>query len=265
MATIVAIGVAFFFFFKDKTKKETTKPKAVAAAFFEHRPASHFSIRSPEFYFINSETQALVKSALAGDLKLASKYKSRVNDVGAVSPNQRDFGFSPLHYAMGANDVEAMRILGNLGADPELKMPNMGMPLLYAIMLNNPELLSELLSIKPVSSLSIATQQHLLFESARRGSPACLKLLLEKGTPIDVKDEAGYTLALRSIDMGKLDLTKWLLINGASAAATTPTGLTMTKSIQWSLDHLSKPGTPHESQLRDIADIVKHKLAQHEK
>ncbi|PWC34657.1 hypothetical protein TSO352_24790 [Azospirillum sp. TSO35-2] len=231
-------------------------------AFFQQGKPTEVSVKPTAHYFTDAATRALVDAALAGDLARAKQAMAAGGDPnarGAVPPGSPT-GFSPLHYALAVDNEPAVRILVALGADPEREAGDMGMPLLFAITRNDPKQLALLLDLKPVDRLAERTQQHLLFESARRNAPGCLELLVQRGVPVDVKDSVGYTLLLRSIDMGDLDLTLWLLQRGAAAEFHTPNGMSPAYSIEFELNN--KGGSPERrAKLIEIMRVMKERGA----
>jgi ankyrin repeat protein len=136
----------------------------------------------------------------------------------------------------------------------------MGSPLLFAVILNNQELLSQLLELKSVDKLSPTTQQQLLFESARRDAPGCLELLLQRGVPIDIKDTAGFTLFLRSLDMGEFDLSLWLLQKGAAIDFLAGGKLSPTDSVLFELSRMEE-GDPDARLLLEIKRLMQERGA----
>ena len=230
--------------------------------FFDNKQPSNYKLQAPEYYFPELATQKLVRAALAGDVETSRNLVdlgANPNAQGTTKPGGT-FGFSPLHYAIAANSAQGMRVLVAVGADPELRTKNMGMPLLFAIMLNNARLLSQLLDLKPVEKLSPATQQHLLFESVRRDAPACLELLLQRGVPLDIKDSAGYTLFLRTLDMGIFDLSLWLLQKGAAINFLAGGNVSPANSVQFELSRM-KEGSRNAQLLLEIKRLMQERGA----
>ena len=231
--------------------------------YFVDRGASRYKIKSFEAYFPDQPVvQALIQAALKGDLETAKKMVAAGGDpnaLGAIEPGSA-FGFSPLHYALGANSPTAIRILAAVGADPEREASEMGMPLLFAVMLNNADLLSLLLDLKPIQKLTPKTQAHLLFESARRDAPRCLVLLLERGVPLDAMDTAHYTLFLRSFEMNLPDLALWLLQRGAAIDIASASGATAIDLLQRNLDKTAR-NSPNYPILLEVQRLMKERGA----
>lgn len=220
-------------------------------SFFNDKGPVRFPLQPPEQHFNDPSTRALVAAALRGDaaeLRAAVAKGASPNAEGVSKPGSR-FAFTPLHYAIAAGNLQAARLLVAVGADPEHRAAQMGSPLLFAITLNNPEWLGSLLDLKPVAQLAAPTQQQLLFEAARRGAPGCLTLLIQRGVPIDLLDTAGYSLLLRSLDMGLYDLSLWLLQQGASATVQPDGGPSVAKSVAIELAASPKDGWKYQKLL----------------
>jgi ankyrin repeat protein len=226
--------------------------------FFDPTPEKPFAVRPVEFYFDDPAVVKMVRGAIAGDsqaVRSAIASGANPNSVGHVQPGS-PYGFLPLHYLIGVGSGTGIQLLMGQGADPEFRAPEMGSPLLFAITLNRPAILALLLDGKPVARLAEKTKQQLLFEAARRNSPGSLTLLLQQGVPIDVRDDAGYTLMLRSVEMEELDLTIWLLDHGASAKVVTANGLTATYSIDFEMRQLTPLDGSKEHLLRKIMQML---------
>lgn len=233
-----------------------------ARNFFSDHGPNHYNLQSIETYFTDKATQTLILAALGGDTKTAKSLVvsgANPNAQGFVKPGS-SFEFSPLHYLMAADSVTGIRVLAAVGGDPEHKSRNMGTPLLFAVTLNNPELLSLLLDIKPVKNLASQTQQQLLFEAARRDAPRCLTLMLDRGVPLDIPDSAGYTLFLRSFEMGKPDLALWLLQRGAAIDFAAANGATPVDVVRNKLSVVPQGGPQHRM-LLEIQHLMRSRGA----
>lgn len=227
-------------------------------SFFDRTPERPFAVRPVEFHFDDPAVISLVRAAVAADahaVAAAIAQGANLDAVGHVQPGS-PFGFLPLHYLIGAGSAPGIRLLMHHGADPEFQAPQMGSPLLFAITLNRPAMLASLLDGKPIALLADTTKQQLLFEAARRKSPDSLNLLLERGVPVDIRDEAGYTLMLGSIDMDELELTIWLLEHGASAEIVTANGVTPAYSIDFERRLATPAGSEKEQLVHRVIQLL---------
>ena len=227
--------------------------------FFTLNQPNKFIVNPPEYHFSDPLVRRLVEAVMTDNLSAAKQAIASGADPNAegVMRQESHSGFSPLHYALAAENAKAVKMLYSLGADPERKAHQMGTPLLFSIMLNNEKALRLLLDLKPVNQLSTKTQQQLLFESVRRNAPDCFKLLIERNVPIDIKDDAGYTLMLRSIEMSEPEVTLWLLDHGASVNIVTLSGVTPAYSIEWELKKRTQKGSPKEAMVNQIIQRMK--------
>ena len=134
-------------------------------------------------------------------------------------------------------------MLINVGADPELSAQGFGRSFLFAMTLENLEIISLLFDLRPINTLSRDTIDYFLFEAVRQPCQKCLELALDCGAPIDFRDESGYTTMMRAMDAQDYDLAEWLLVRGASVQVEAGSGMTPAYSAEF---HLNKfiPGSP---------------------
>jgi len=207
-------------------------------------PAPKFKLDAPAAYFDDALTQLLLAAALAGDLAQAKAAVARGASPDAEGPKSNPYNhLRLLHYAIAANSVPGIRTLIAVGANPEIgTQGSASLPLLFAVNLDKPELLSLMLDLRPVDTLSTDTNELLMFRSVALGRPKCLAVVMKHGVPIDYPDEAGATVLMRAIDAQDYDLAAWLMEPGASV-----TFVAHDRTIAWSLEfHLAKyvPGSP---------------------
>jgi uncharacterized protein len=220
-----------------------------------------FKLKAPKEYFSDQRTLALLTASLGGDL---AKAKQLV--VEGANPNDEGPRSNPynrirlLHYAIAANNQRAVRVLVGVGADPELSVQGYGRAFLFAMTLKNMDMLKLLLDLRPVSILSRETLDYLLFESVTDNFPQCLELLLDRGTPIDFPDDAGYTVMMRAIDAEDYDMAEWLLRKGASALIEAKWGMTPAYSVQYDLQKF-RPDTPMHKKAQNLKKMMEERGA----
>ena len=207
--------------------------------------APTFNLKAPKEYFDDAKTLSLLNAALAGNLERAKHLVAEGVDPNAEGPRDNPYNhLGLLHYAIAAKNKQAVRVLIAVGADPEKDpLGNAGRAFLFALNLDNVEMLSLLLDLRPVNNLSKDTLQYLLFESVSLPRPRCLELLLKRGAPLDFRDGAGYTIMMRAMDAEDYDLAEFLLLHGASVHIEAYGGMTPAFSVQYDLQKF-KPDSP---------------------
>ena len=107
-----------------------------------------------------------------------------------------------------------------------------GYAFLFAVMLNNVEMLTLLLDLRALKSLSYDTLEDMLVESIVHRHPHCIALLLERGAPIDFRDSSKDTLLMTAMSAENFDLAEHLILRGASVNVDTPSGVTPAFQVQ---------------------------------
>ena len=215
-----------------------------------------FKLKAPKEYFSDPATLALLKAALEGDLPTAKQLVVQGANPNDEGPKDNPYNrIRLLHYAIAANNAQAIRVLMAVGADPELKTEGFGRALMFAMTLDNVEMLSLLLELRPVGSLSQNTLKSLLFGTVSMPRPRCLELLLKRGAPIDFPDGADHTIMMRAMDAQDYDLAEWLLLQGASVHIETEKGMTPAYLVQF---HLQKfePGSPTYNKVLRLKELM---------
>ena len=219
--------------------------------------APTFKLKAPKEYFDDAKTLALLKAALAGNLEKAKLLVADGANPNAEGPRDNPYNrLRLLHYAIAAKNAQAVRVLMAVGADPELStLGGTGRAFLFAMKLDNLEMLSLLLDLRPVTTLSKDTLKRLLFRSVAIPRPRCLDLLLKRGAPIDFPDDAGYTIMMRAMDAQDYDLAERLLLQGASVHIEAGGGMTPAYSAQYDLQKF-KPGSPTNNKVLRFKELM---------
>jgi ankyrin repeat protein len=82
-----------------------------------------------------------------------------------------------------------------------------------------------------------------------------LEQLLKRGAPIDLQDDAGYTIMMQTIDAQDFDLAEWILSQGASVHVEAVGGMTPAYSVQYDLKKF-KLGTPTYSKVLHLKALM---------
>ena len=215
-----------------------------------------FKLKAPGEYFSDARTLALLNAALAGDLPRARQLVAEGANPNDEGPKDKPNRIRVLHYAIAANNAQAVRVLIGVGSDPELKAEGFGRAFLFAMTLENVQMLSLLLDLRPIASLSKDTMEYLMFESVTQPCVRCLELLLKCGAPIDFPDAAGYTILVRAMDAQDYDLAEWILLQGAAVVREpTISGMTPANSVQFHLNKF-KPGSPTYNKVLHLMQLM---------
>lgn len=216
-----------------------------------------FNLKAPTAYFENKQSVMLLEAALAGDLPKAKALVAagaNPNDEGPTNDANAN-RLRLLHYAIASNNKQAVKILITVGADPEMVAQHNGQPLLFAITLNDAEMLALLLDLRPIKLLSKDTLKVLLFESIVQRRRNCLALLLDRGAPVDSRDSAEVTLLMDAISSEDFDLAEHLILRGASVKVDTPSGVTPAYQVQRMLTRYT-PGSETYLTLQRIKRLM---------
>jgi ankyrin repeat protein len=218
--------------------------------------APSFKLKAPGDYFADPRSLALLGAARAGDLAKARQLVAEGADPNDDGPKENQNNrLRLLHYAIAANDARAVRTLVAVGADPELNAEGFGRSFLFAITLENIEMLSVLLDVRPIEKLSTRTLKLMMFESVTQPCKKCLELILQRGAPIDFPDNAGYTVMMRAIDAQDYDMAEWLLLQGASVQIMAGGDMTPAYSVQYDLQKF-KPGSPTYNKVLHLKELM---------
>ncbi len=225
-------------------------------------PAPKFKLDAPAAYFGDALSQSLLAAALAGDLSRARDAVSRGASPDAEGPKDNPYNhLRLLHYAIAAGSAPGVRTLIAVGANPEIEtLGSAALPLLFAINLDKPDLLSLMLDLRPVETLSPLTRKLLMFRSVTLGRPDCLAIVMKHGVPIDYPDDAGQTVLMRALDAQDYELAKWLMEQGASVTIDAH-DMTVAWSLQYDLNRFA-PGSPSYQKVLELKQMAEQRGAQ---
>ena len=223
--------------------------------------APSFKLKTPKDYFSDQKARDLLSAALAGDLKQAKQLVACGANPNEEGPRNNPYNrIRLLHYAIAAKNQRAVNVLMDVGADPELSAQGFGGAFDFAMTLQDLEMLSMLLDLRPIKTLSKDTIEDLLFESVTDNCPKCLELFLKRGAPIDFQDGSGYTVMMRAIDAQDFGMAEWLLREGASVHIEAKGGMTPAYSIQYDLQKF-RPGSPTHDKVLHLKKLMEERGA----
>jgi ankyrin repeat protein len=216
-----------------------------------------FYLKALTTYFENKQSAALLQAAMAGDL-----VKAKTLVAAGANPNEEgpthdanESRLRLLHYAIASGNKQAVKILMQVGADPELLAQHSGAAFVFAVTLNNVEMLALLLDQRPIKSLSYDTMEDVLFQSITYGCRRCLLLLLDRGAPIDLRSSADETILMDAMDGEDFELAEYLILRGASVNIDTPSGVTPAYLVQYMLPRYT-PGSQTYLTLLRIKNLM---------
>ncbi len=225
-------------------------------------PALMFKLEAPARYFDDALSQSLLAAALAGDLARAREAVARGASPDAEGPKDNPYNhLRLLHYAIAADSVPGIRTLIAVGANPELEtLGGAGLPLLFAVTLDKPELLSLMLDLRRADTLAPRTKKLLMFHAVAERRPACLAVAIKHGVSIDTADDAGNTVLMSAIDIQDYELATWLIEQGASVTLSL-----RDQTVAWAIEfQLGKyvPGSPAYQKVLALKQMAEQRGAQ---
>ncbi|XP_078348823.1 transient receptor potential cation channel subfamily A member 1-like isoform X2 [Oculina patagonica] len=176
---------------------------------------------------LNPEAMDLFEACREGDLAvLHSLLENNMNDLNKVSEN----GLTPLHYAARNDHGEAVQLLIDHGADPNVKasMENKLLsPLHFACWFNAAEAVATLIDNRANVESCAAFGQKPLHYAVQRASIELVKTLLTRGkaNPNGL-DNQGFSPLHLAAQRGRLDIIKLLFAHGANLGAQNDEGET---------------------------------------
>lgn len=212
--------------------------------------APAFELKKPHSYFSDEKVLALLDATISGDSSKARQLVREGANPNAEGPSSSVSRIRLLHYAIAAGNSGAADMLMTLGADSTLDTKGAGSAAIFAITLDDVDMLVHILQARPYSSITRETAKSMLFQTVYLPRPRCLKVLLKHGFPIDFKNDAGYTILMAAIDVQDYDLAEALLNQGASVKIDTPSGMTPAYSVQFNLSKYVAGSSTHTKLIR---------------
>uniref|UniRef100_C6E3L0 Ankyrin n=1 Tax=Geobacter sp. (strain M21) TaxID=443144 RepID=C6E3L0_GEOSM len=220
-----------------------------------------FRLNPPQYYFNDAQTLELLSAALAGDTAKAKDCVARganPNDEGPVDDDYKRLRL--LHYVIAAKNTDAVRILLDVGADPEMVALGNGAAFQFVSTLEDMGMLNFLLDLRPIGTLSALSIKRMMFDSVIQPCVACLNVLLKRGVPIDFPDDAEYTILMRAMDCQDYEMAQWLVSRGASVKVEAYNGVTPAYSVQFHLNKY-KVGSPTYNKVLHLKELMQERGA----
>lgn len=214
----------------------------------------------PEAYFQNPNTVAMLKAAMLGDAAQAHKWKMAGGDPNEEGPLTAKRRLRLLHYGLAARSDSAIKILLDLGADPELDAAQNSNAFIFAMYLNDPVPLGYLLDNRSITSIPYDILVDIVKLSINMRFVKSLELLLNRGLPVDFEDPVGYTLFLEALIRTDVELAEMLLKRGASMKVSTGAGVTPAYSLEQRLKE-ARPGSEMELKLMHLKNLMQERGA----
>ena len=140
--------------------------------------------------------------------KLLVKFGCDVNEVDI-------YGRTPAYWAIQENNLECLKILYENGANFEIRSYKNSTLLSYAVGEGNIEIVKYLLEVGLKKYINDNIQPPLLL-AVHWLHMDVIKLLIENGADLNIKDELGNTPLIDSIENGNYEITSLLLQYGAN-------------------------------------------------
>ncbi|MBP6963953.1 MAG: ankyrin repeat domain-containing protein [Armatimonadetes bacterium] len=142
--------------------------------------------------------------------------------AGGADPNAAaDDGYTPYDSAAMARAAETIKTLKSLGARPSNRWA-----LVDAVMLEDTAAAAKIIAQRPSAATELINGQTALHFAARHGCTASARLLIEHGTPVDIRGGEGETPLHTAVVRAKTEMVKLLLDRGADVNAKDRNGQT---------------------------------------
>jgi len=136
----------------------------------------------------------------------------------------------PLFEAVRARDVDTVRELLALGANPNAVLPGDGSPLIEAARHGQLELVQILLAAGADPNLPVRGDGAPLIQASLSGNLAIVRLLVERGANVEVFVPGDETPLINAAQAGNLNIVTYLVEHGADVNRAVPSNPGQTRS-----------------------------------
>jgi len=196
----------------------------------------------------NERGQTALHLAVSNKQKKITEYlTAKGGDVNAKDK----WGYTPLYYAIWNEDANMVSLLVDKGADVNVRVNGDGTPLVYAVW--NEDIYMARLFVSKGAKFDVKDDESMtafryavlqanrefveffvdqgadvsgIHGAACMGDLAQVKNHLEKGTDVDIKDEASWTPLYWAVSMGQTDVAELLIAEGADVGINAKDGST---------------------------------------
>jgi ankyrin repeat protein len=163
---------------------------------------------------MDSPAMSIHLAAKNGDHTEVERYlKSGLNiDEKVSDPDQSIYGWTALHFAAHAGQLQIATMLLAAGANPNAQEDKDDQtPLFFAIERKDLEMIRTLLQTKANVNLQRLDGDSVLIQAASEGYAEVVELLLKSGADLDLRDNLGWTAIVWAATKGFDQIVKLLI------------------------------------------------------
>jgi hypothetical protein len=167
-----------------------------------------FAVMTMTQVFANEAYSAAARGDFGVMIRIAKETPEQLREKDA-------HGWTPLHYAVYADNFWASRWLIIQGTDINTREERGRTPLFLAVEKGNTKMVNLLLENKPVVDEADNIGNTPLHQAACKTDTEMIVILLKNGAKIDHKNKEGKTPLITAIDYQNTDMVKFLIDQGA--------------------------------------------------
>jgi len=131
----------------------------------------------------------VMRAVKSGDLDMVLQFLDEGNDINGIYGKAKS---TMLNYAIKSENYCVFNRLLEMGADPSV-VSNGKTPIMYAVQSKEPAMLRQLIKYGADLDQPAKKGNTAVINAARYGKLSCVKLLVENGADVEVKNNAGMT------------------------------------------------------------------------